>query len=182
MEIIKNFLKFLLGICIAALAVIISIIGGWFLRYAIWIFCFLCTILKGEGPITNWICSHDAAMLLICSIIFLPLFIIGILRDSGDRSSGGNYKSSGGKRISFDEELRDMNRNSFVFIDCSGSYRRWGDDFIDHKGNWCQWGSGFYDYDDNYIHWGGTYKDSSGAYRHWGDNFVDAAGNYVRCP
>ena len=27
---------------------------------------------------------------------------------------------------------------NIVFVDASGSYRRWGDDFVDCKGNWCK--------------------------------------------
>lgn len=107
-------------------------------------------------------------------------------KTSNTRSNYGystsNNRTSNSYSKSYEEDLRETNRKQFSYVDCSGSYRRWGDDFVDHQGNWCSWGSGFYDYDDNYIRWGGTYKDSSGAYRRWGDDFVDGAGNYVRVP
>ncbi len=80
----------------------------------------------------------------------------------------------------YENERNDILRRQFCFVDCSGSYRRWGDSFVDYKGNHCQWGDSFYDYDGNYIHWGGTYKDSSGAYRNWGDDFVDYSGNWIK--
>lgn len=161
--------------------VIISAIGGYIIRWLLWLVCFLWEIFHGKNAFTIWVAHHDTIVHIICSVFTLPALALMILSESGS-SSSTDSGTTDGRNINYENEVREMGRNSFSFVDCSGSYRRWGDDFIDHKGNWCSWGSGFYDYDDNYIHWGGTYKDSSGAYRHWGDNFVDDAGNYVRIP
>lgn len=182
MKIIKNIFYFLLAIVGIAAAIGISYIGGYIVRWFVWLICFICEIFLGENFIITWIGTHDTAMHIICSFTVIPILILGILSEgTGNTSSAGSHHSQR-NTYSYEDDLRDSRERSFCFVDVSGAYRRWGDSFIDHKGNWCSWGSGFYDYDDNYIRWGGTYKDSSGAYRRWGDDFVDAAGNYVRIP
>ncbi len=181
MNIVKNIFK-IIGIAIVVVVGIgLCTAIGWLLRWFIWLVCFVLDIFC-NWAIIDWIGNHDTAMLVICSCLSpFVLLLVMISESSGGSYNGGNY-SSGGGGFSYDNEVKEMNRNSFSFVDCSGAYRRWGDSFIDHKGNWCSWGSGFYDYDDNYIRWGNTYKDCSGAYRHWGDDFVDCAGDYVRIP
>ena len=182
MKILKKILYFLIAIVCIAAAIGISYIGGYIIRWFVWLICFIWEIFRGKNAVTIWIDNHDTIVHIICSFLTLPSMALIAFSESGSTNSttAGNYKNA--SNFSYDDEVKEMNRNNFYFVDCSGSYRRWGDSFIDHKGNWCSWGSGFYDYDDNYIRWGGTYKDCSGAYRRWGDTFIDCAGNHIHIP
>ena len=185
MEVIKK-----IGIAILAIVGVAFAIGalyyiGYLVQYVLWIVFFLLNIIFSGNFLSEWVFAHDTAVHLICSYVILPLLLLGLLFEGGNGSANDDANNAGsadGKKFNYADEVREINQNSFMYVDCSGSYRRWGERFIDHRGNWCEWGSGFYDYDDNYIQWGETYKDSSGAYRRFGDDFVDANGNYIRVP
>lgn len=104
-------------------------------------------------------------------------------RNSSLYNSSNNGSGAVGKRsMTYDSEMRDMEKNQFVFVDAGGSYRHWGDTFVDGAGNYVNWGSTFVDGAGNYVNWGSTFVDAGGTYRRWGDDFIDGAGNWVKCP
>lgn len=181
MKIVKNIFCVVLGIIGIAGLIGLCCVGGYIIRWFLWLICFVWEIFFGKTALTTWIGNHDIATHIICSFLTPIAFALIIFSESGDSSSssGANHYST---TTSYYNGAESTNKNGFSFVDCSGCYRHWGDDFIDHQGNWCKWGTGFYDYDDNYIRWGETYKDCSGAYRRWGDTFIDCAGNHIHIP
>lgn len=100
------------------------------------------------------------------------------LYNSGNNRSGAVEKHG----MTYDSEMRDLEKKQFVFVDGGGSYRYWGDTFVDGAGNYVNWGNSFVDASGNYVNWGDTFVDASGNYCRWGDDFIDGAGNLVKCP
>lgn len=181
MKVIKRVLHILLVTIGILSAIGLSYVGGYIVRWFVWLICFMWEIFNGQSYVTEWIANHDEIVHILCSFTFLPLLVLLLIIESdGDSysSSAVNFRHSRNK-YNYTDDLNDIKKRQFSFVDASGAYRRWGDDFIDFKGNWCSWGTGFYDYDGNYIKWGNSYKDSSGAYRRWGDDFIDGAGRWV---
>lgn len=156
------------------------------LRVGLWILCFLIALFHGDNVFTDWVYEHWSFTWVICFLGSILMWIGGIFGTAGSSAvpteSSGQASRNCSEDDGHDSRNEQIIRKNFIYMDCSGNYRRWGEPFIDHKGNWCNWGSGFYDYDDNYIYWGDSYKDSNGAYRRWGDDFYDADGNYIRVP
>ena len=180
-----RFIKKVLHILLVAIGILsaigLSYVGGYIVQWFVWLICFIWEILNGQSSVTEWVANHDKVVHILCSFSFLPILVLLVIVESGGNASSSlsadhrhnmnNYK--------YTDELNDIKKHQFSFVDASGAYRHWGDDFIDFKGNWCSWGAGFYDYDGNYIRWGNPYKDSSGAYRCWGDDFIDGVGHWV---
>lgn len=185
LDVIKKIFIAIGIVCLVVLGIGLCIVAGYIIRWLVWLFCFIIEIGSGSNAVIRWIANHDTAMHIICSCLAPVILVVSVIcastPNNSNNNKSNNYKDDN-NNFNYEKEVKEMKRNSFSFVDCSGCHRHWGDSFIDHKGNWCSWGSGFYDYDDNYIHWGNTYKDSSGAYRHWGDDFVDCAGDYVHIP
>lgn len=181
MRILKKLLYILLAIIGLAAAIGLSYIGGYIVRWFVWLICFIWELIGGQNTVTIWINHHDQAMHIICSFVVLPLLVFFVISGGTKDSSLSSASDTGSNERNYNyiDDLNDIKRHQFSFVDASGAFRRWGDDFIDCKENCCSWGSGFYDYDGNYIRWGSTFKDSSGAYRRWGDDFVDGAGHWV---
>lgn len=190
--IMKGFFKTLLGFAFAALLLILCVVGcyflGYLIRWCIWLVGAIYELFFGRNAVTRWIANHDEAVRIICSVASFIVMVLNFIHGKSDNSTGKSYENddessdNDENEFSYEKERSDMIKRNFIYVDCSGNYRCWGEDFVDHKGNWCKWGSGFYDYDDNYIPWGGTYKDSSGSYRNFGDDFVDCRGNYIKLP
>lgn len=169
-------------------AIIVCIIGGYFLRTGVDFVCLVLELLGVSWGIIGWIESHQTAVWVICAIFIPILWLLSIFFFT-DSISSRDFGGGGGVGYRSNDEEGDFasrvaaamakENEKIMFVDCSGRYRQWGDSFVDYSGKWCQWGDTFCDADGNYIRWGETYKDSSGAYRNFGDDFVDYAGNWV---
>lgn len=171
MKVLKIIGGTLLFILIAAVVVVVSVIGGWLLRYLIWVICFLFEIVGKGGVVVDWISNHDTLIWIICSVAIWPMIISGAL---GGGSSSNTYTlGSDGNKLT-------CQSNSIEFVDAGGNWRHYGDDFIDCRGCWCKWGGEFVDNGGNWRKWGDDFVDGSGSWRRWGDDFVDGAGNWVR--
>lgn len=187
----KEFFKALLSFAFVLLLLVLCGVGcyflGYLLRWCVWLFGALYELVFGRNAVTRWVANHDEAVRIICSVLSFIVIVLNFVFSKSGSNEKSRYdrEESGdddGNEFSYEKERADMIKRNFIYVDCSGNYRCWGEDFVDHKGNRCKWGGGFYDYDDNYITWGGTYKDSSGSYRNFGDDFVDCRGNYIQIP
>lgn len=175
MKVIKIIGKILLFVLITAAIILVSAIGGWVLRYLVWLICFLIEILGNDWAIIDWISNNDTIMWIICSVVFWPIIILAAI------SGCGSSNTTTGNSNAYGDYSKPTHRsNSIEFVDAAGNWRRSGDDFIDYRGCWCKWGGEFVDGGGNWRKWGDDFIDGSGCWRRWGDDFVDGAGNWVR--